>query len=178
MELFLFDALPRVNTNPIAHRLIGRFGSLDGVFSASEDELLEVQGVGKRTAEYILRAHREFSDRTESEMTSRPMSSFEHASNYLIWHRRNERVPQDAFTVIMTDSDMNFSAVRDIVGLTQPILSELCAQTGAERVILGVGSMNVNVSHLLDEKSPFEICDIISINGFNAESIMPEDGEK
>lgn len=50
LELLLFYALPRVDTNPIAHRLISRFGSLSGVFSASEDELCEVEGMGKASA--------------------------------------------------------------------------------------------------------------------------------
>ena len=53
LELLLFYALPRVDTNPIAHRLISRFGSLSGVFSASEDELCEVEGMGKASARFI-----------------------------------------------------------------------------------------------------------------------------
>ena len=33
LELLLYYAIPRQDTNPIAHRLIERFGSLEGVFS-------------------------------------------------------------------------------------------------------------------------------------------------
>ena len=43
LELFLFDAIPRVNTNAIAHRLLDRFGNLNGVFSATEKELMTVK---------------------------------------------------------------------------------------------------------------------------------------
>jgi len=53
LELLLFEALPRVDTNPIAHRLLDRFGSLDGVFSASEEELCQVKGVGPAAASVI-----------------------------------------------------------------------------------------------------------------------------
>ena len=53
LEVLLFNAIPRSNTNPIAHALIDSFGSLAGVFSASLRELMLVRGVGKRTADYI-----------------------------------------------------------------------------------------------------------------------------
>lgn len=53
LEVLLYNAIPRSNTNPIAHALISSFGSLAGVFSASVRELMLVRGVGKRTAEYI-----------------------------------------------------------------------------------------------------------------------------
>ena len=53
LEVLLYNAIPRANTNPIAHALIDSFGSLAGVFRASIRELMLVRGVGKRTAEYI-----------------------------------------------------------------------------------------------------------------------------
>lgn len=34
LELILFYSVPRANTNPIAHRLMERFGSLSGVLEA------------------------------------------------------------------------------------------------------------------------------------------------
>ena len=53
LEVLLYNAIPRANTNPIAHALISSFGSLAGVFQASIRELMLVRGVGKKTAEYI-----------------------------------------------------------------------------------------------------------------------------
>ncbi len=52
LELLLFNVIPRQNTNPIAHSLIERFGSLGGVFEASYDELIEA-GLNKRAAFWI-----------------------------------------------------------------------------------------------------------------------------
>ena len=53
LEFLLFYSIPRINTNDIAHRLIDRFGSLAGVFEASEAELLKVEGIGKNSAVLI-----------------------------------------------------------------------------------------------------------------------------
>lgn len=53
LETILFAILPRVNTNEIAHRLLDKFGSLHGVFSASTKELMEVPGIGTKTAHFF-----------------------------------------------------------------------------------------------------------------------------
>ena len=50
LELLLFYAMPRQDTNPIAHALLDRFGSLHGVLEASIQELKTVNGVGENTA--------------------------------------------------------------------------------------------------------------------------------
>ncbi len=50
LELLLFFAIPRRDTNALAHRLIERFGSLSGVFEAEPQALMTVEGVGEKTA--------------------------------------------------------------------------------------------------------------------------------
>ncbi len=50
LELLLFYAIPRRDTNPIAHELLNRFGSLDAVMNATERELTEVPGIGRNAA--------------------------------------------------------------------------------------------------------------------------------
>ncbi len=50
LELLLFYANKRSDTNETAHRLIDRFGSLAGVFEASFEELEKVAGVGEIAA--------------------------------------------------------------------------------------------------------------------------------
>ncbi len=50
LELLLFYAIPQGDTNPAAHRLIERFGSLSGVLDAPVELLTEVKGVGPESA--------------------------------------------------------------------------------------------------------------------------------
>lgn len=54
LELLLFYAIPRRDTNVIAHQLLDRFGTLQGVFEASQQELCEVPGIGPQAAALIL----------------------------------------------------------------------------------------------------------------------------
>ena len=53
LELILFYAIPRKDTNPIAHALIDHFGSLAQVMEAPAEELEKVPGVGQNAATMI-----------------------------------------------------------------------------------------------------------------------------
>lgn len=50
LELILFYAIPRKNTNDTAHNLLETFGSLSGVLDASIDDLKQVDGIGENGA--------------------------------------------------------------------------------------------------------------------------------
>ncbi|MBR3094079.1 MAG: RadC family protein [Clostridia bacterium] len=50
LELLLFYGIPRKDTNPIAHELLDRFGSLSGVLRAGVEELKSVQGMTENAA--------------------------------------------------------------------------------------------------------------------------------
>lgn len=54
LEMLLYHALPYKNTNPIAKNLLLRFSSLDGVFSATREELMSVEGVGPKIADMLI----------------------------------------------------------------------------------------------------------------------------
>lgn len=53
LELLLFYAIPRRDTNELAHALLEHFGSLDAVFEASFHELRAVPGIGDNAAALI-----------------------------------------------------------------------------------------------------------------------------
>jgi len=50
LELILFYSRPQGDVNPLAHRLINRFGNLKAVLDANPDELKEIVGVTDHTA--------------------------------------------------------------------------------------------------------------------------------
>lgn len=54
LELLLCYAIPRRDTNELAHRLLDAFGSLSGVFQASMQELTSIPGIGENAAVLIL----------------------------------------------------------------------------------------------------------------------------
>ncbi len=53
LELLLTYAIPRKDTNELAHQLIDRFGSLEGVVTAEIPQLMLVEGVGESTAVFL-----------------------------------------------------------------------------------------------------------------------------
>lgn len=54
LELLLFYAIPRQNTNDIAHRLLSEFGGINEVLHASRERLMRVRGVGNNVASFLV----------------------------------------------------------------------------------------------------------------------------
>lgn len=50
LELLLFYAIPQKDTNPIAHALLDRFGSLSRVLEADPEDLKQVSGISDHAA--------------------------------------------------------------------------------------------------------------------------------
>ena len=50
LELLLFYALPRIDTNPIAHDLLNHFGNLRNVLEAPVEQLMAIKGLGEHAA--------------------------------------------------------------------------------------------------------------------------------
>ena len=53
LELLLFYAVPRQDTNPIAHRLLNAFGSISAVFDAPVEDLMKRGGLSESAATLI-----------------------------------------------------------------------------------------------------------------------------
>jgi DNA repair protein RadC len=53
LEYALGIAIPRVDTNPIAHRLVSTFGGLAGVIDAHPDKIQEVAGIGETASIFL-----------------------------------------------------------------------------------------------------------------------------
>ena len=96
LELLLFYANPRGDTNPTAHALIDAFGSLSGVLDAPPEELVKVNGVGEHTA-VLLKAVKEMAGRYLAGRTDagEPVTGTREAYRQLrgyFFGARNERV--------------------------------------------------------------------------------------
>lgn len=106
LELLLFQAVPRLDTNPIAHRLIKRFGSLSAVLEADPKDLAAVEGVGENAAAFLSMiphiTRRYFHDRVSH--SRKPLNNSESAAEYLVplMAGRSEEV----FYVICLDSQL------------------------------------------------------------------------
>lgn len=53
LEIILYSINPRLNTNPVAHKLLDRFCSISEIFKAEVEELKQVEGVGESTAVFL-----------------------------------------------------------------------------------------------------------------------------
>lgn len=53
LELFLTGIIARKDVKPLSYALINKFGSLEGVFNASPEDLMTVDGVGEAVAVHI-----------------------------------------------------------------------------------------------------------------------------
>lgn len=86
LEVLLFAFLPRINTNPLAHKLLRTFGSLNGVFNASAKELMSVDGIGKSVATKIVAVGKIFQKvNTNKEKTFTWSSVYSHSGEMLGW---------------------------------------------------------------------------------------------
>jgi len=53
IEMLLFYALPRRNTNELAHELLHGLGGFRGVFEARDKDLMRINGIGENAAQLI-----------------------------------------------------------------------------------------------------------------------------
>jgi DNA repair protein RadC len=106
LEFLLFQAIPRADTNPIAHQLINRFGSLSAVLEADPKDLASVEGVGKNAAALLSLVpqitRRYFHDRVRH--SRRMLNTSEAAAEYLIPLMTGR--PEEVFYLICLDSQL------------------------------------------------------------------------
>lgn len=96
LELLLFYAIPRKDTNEIAHALLDTFKSVDKVLDATVEELMTVPGVGEGAAAYLSLISQSYRYYLHSKAQNiKAIRTLEECGEYLInffHNRRNERV--------------------------------------------------------------------------------------
>ena len=85
LELLLYYAIPRRDTNPIAHALMERYGSLSAVLAAPVEDLKKVEGVGESAAILLKLAPQLYRKAKMSDAEQETiLSSVERVGDYLL----------------------------------------------------------------------------------------------
>lgn len=142
LELILFYSIPRKDTNEIAHELVNKFGSLAGVFNATEQELVSVKGVTENTVvllKLILASARAYNADLSDKASV--FMSVEELGTYLIG--RYAGVTEEKFSVISLNNygkmlSMDVVSIGDIstVGVSTRKVIEVLIRTKATAVVL------------------------------------------
>jgi len=129
LELLLFYAIPRRDTNALAHQLLERYGSLETVLAAPVEDLQKVKGMGESAA-LLLRLVPMLTERSRrKEDAPVILNSTEKAGNYML-HRfdgkKNEMVYELCLdrkgkllaSKLLTEGDVNGVElnIRNLVG--------------------------------------------------------------
>lgn len=147
LEMLLFYTIPRSDTNPAAHRLLQKFGSLENVLNASAAELEQVDGIGPVSACFITAAAefcRRYSLRSE---TDQELSSADDLKNYLSTNFPG--FPDDRLLVISISSRLELIHCENVrldvlTGntFTARYIAEIILKSGSERIAAGIFHTN------------------------------------
>ena len=107
LEMLLFNAMPRRNTNDLAHRLYSEFGGLKKVLNASYEQLMKVEGVGESVALYIVCLGKilEQCKTEEQEETPCSIAVYEFSSFVAFVKQEYAHLQHERLDVYLLDSD-------------------------------------------------------------------------
>ena len=174
LELLLFYALPRRDTNSLAHELLARFGSLKNIFDADAADIARIKGIGENAAVLIklqseLARKYWLSDIEEHTMLSSIQSAIEYASLLLRGKTKEELYVvclDPHFRVRHTDRLSRGSATETPVYVRQ--ITETVIRTGAEKILLTHnhpgGSAHPSKKDLLITEQVVAAMDAISVS--------------
>ncbi len=104
LELLLFHAVHRADTNPISHQLLRRVGSLSAVLEADPRDLATVEGVGRQAAVFLSLipqvTRRYFQDRVSRDQPR--LTTSEAVADYLVPLMAGR--PEEVFYVLCLDT--------------------------------------------------------------------------
>lgn len=136
LELLLFYANPRSDTNPLAHTLLEQFGSLAGVLDATPEQLQKVPGVLFRAAKEL--SGRYLTGRTRMDVIAQGSRDYYPILRPYFFGARNEQV-----YLLCMDGKQKVLGVRKIgegnvnaVAVTTRLIVEAALSLNAVRVVL------------------------------------------
>ncbi len=116
LEMALYHVVPQMNTNHTARRLISRFGSLDAIFSASRDELMSVEGIGGKCADFLLALGRLTAVAKETEdVGEKSFDDYSYCGRYFL--RLLEEKRDYTVALVLLDGNMCHLGTRELYSL-------------------------------------------------------------
>ena len=143
LEMLLFYAIPRQDTNPIAHALLDHFGTVSQVLEAPVEELVKVKGISEHSAVLIRLVQemcRFYQIDRNTQVTILP--TIEDCARYLLpffYGRRVETVfllCLDAKCKVLCCREVGEGSVNSAVISTRKIV-EMALSANATTVVLG-----------------------------------------
>ncbi len=171
LELLLFYAVPRKDTKPLAHHLLDEFGSLSGVFNASDDEL---QSAGAPKAFVFLRGFfgdlGNFLEKQKKRCIA--FDDYDEAGGYMCTVLENGAC--ESIHAVLLDVKMQYlsemsigDGVRDAATPDISGLVKRCIATGAANVILAhnhpAGLLMASTEDYIATKSIKNVLDSINV---------------
>jgi DNA repair protein RadC len=173
IETMLYYVIPRGDTNPMAHALIERFGSVRCVLDASVDDLLKVKGVTQKAAYYLasLPSYFEFY-RMDKFSKRESFNTSIDAANYFISklaYKRNEEIHLlflDKKNQIIESRCMQKGTI-DKANVFIRDISEVAIRLGAVNAIMShnhpSGKLEPSESDVITTKLVFEALALIDV---------------
>ncbi|MBQ7314495.1 MAG: hypothetical protein IJW83_00595 [Clostridia bacterium] len=109
LEMLLYYVIPYKDTNPIAHRLLERFSTLEGVFLAEVGQLCEVSGIGEEAARFLRSVGQNGNDGLFICEEGEAFNDYERVGSYLrsVYQRTDDK----QVYLILLDNRMRFLAI-------------------------------------------------------------------
>lgn len=184
LEVLLYYAIPRRDTNETAHLLLDKFGSLQGVLDASMDELQQVEGVGENAAclFYIIS---QLPRRAQlPKKTPRIINSIDAAGSYFV--RLLSKEKQEMLYIMCLDAKGKVIACRQIsrgsANMTEVNMGQVALvalQCGAHAIILAHNHPSgVALPSAADQQVTRSMCESLRIMGVRLlDHIIVADGD-
>ena len=149
LELLLLYSTQKVNTNELAQEMIGRFGSLRGVFEANYNDLLSVKGLGKNAAVFLKLLPSVAEEYYASAYDGEKLDSINAISKFLIHHYSQSDT--EALRLICFDDDMRvkYNAViakgdDSRVSINQKLILQQVLNSGCSKCIIAHNHPNAS----------------------------------
>ncbi len=111
MEFILFYVFPRGDVNPLAHRLLDKYGSVQNVLDANPNELAKIYGINQRSAQMITGFTKIFNYYTGSKLSKKYFFAsrediYDYCEDLLRFYT------EEVFFIIATDASFHVTSLR------------------------------------------------------------------